>query len=156
MTAIVGCYVALDASGAALYVGATFDVAERLDQHRHRSAWWARVADFAIYPTKNKEEALNLEPRLIAEYAPHVNVRRGHTRLAGTAALQIQLRPGVIELCIRQFGNEFGLAEALGVSQSTVNRHRRNERTPSRKFIARLMNLTRRDFDELFEEVDAA
>lgn len=67
-------YILTDADGAAVYVGQTGALADRLWQHARCSPWWRHVADFALAgPYATRAEAREAEQALIWHLGPLAN-----------------------------------------------------------------------------------
>jgi predicted GIY-YIG superfamily endonuclease len=77
MSAIVGTYVLVDEDNAPLYVGASQDVAKRVQSHR-RSPWWDHVADVWTANSDDMAAAFQRERHLIHALRPKFN--KYHTR----------------------------------------------------------------------------
>ena len=75
-----GVYEAIGAAGDVLYTGRTGDLAARLRQHLHLSAWWGFAVEIRWTPCANYAESVALE-RL------GISSDRGDWNVAGVAAL---------------------------------------------------------------------
>lgn len=67
-------YVFIDADDRPLYVGQSGQIRSRISQHRSVSPWWKDAARVRITAASDRDGALALEGRLIAELAPLHNV----------------------------------------------------------------------------------
>ena len=72
--------------------------------------------------------------------------------------MQIEVRRGAIYEATKQLGNisRDELARRMGVSTATAFRVEKGDTLPSPKFIAALMSVTGKRFEELFEIKAAA
>lgn len=66
-------YRAFDAEGAALYVGVTENLHQRLKQHAINSAWFVELARFEIDRCDSREAGYALEAAEIARLSPRYN-----------------------------------------------------------------------------------
>lgn len=77
MTAVV--YRLFDADDRLIYIGATSNLAQRLDAHRTQVWWWALVARVTVEPHDDMPSAFDAEWAAIAGESPAFNLakRRG-------------------------------------------------------------------------------
>lgn len=73
MTHVV--YRCYDRDGALLYIGATGNLAKRLDKHRGSSVWHPRIARVESEPFPSLQAALAAERSAIREEQPPYNIR---------------------------------------------------------------------------------
>lgn len=71
-TPTLGVYMMLDRHDAVLYVGASRNLERRVQEH-HTKDWWPLVATVETYPMSSWPQALDVEKRLIARFAPQGN-----------------------------------------------------------------------------------
>jgi hypothetical protein len=85
-------YQAINEVGTVLYVGITYDISQRMSQHKRESAWWGKHSQIVHNTYCSRTEALSVEAALISELDPPYNV-------AGTERFGKTMREAHIRRC---------------------------------------------------------
>ena len=121
---------------AVLYVGITGRNLRRLHAHARASAWWPRATKIELRHLPSREQAEELERKLIAECAPPFNVRHNTRDVE-----EERLPPGLLD--VEALGQELGVSRRIaelilrGCPAVWLERRRCVERTAVREYIDR-------------------